>query len=739
MAGKLLVVAVIFFIAPIATRAQGFVTSNAYVEADVSNDGQGLVRELYAGTNHEATLSFIDNTSFLTVLVNGKYYTNDRYIPLSSKPPAPVPSPTFPSAYLEKGATKKIADTIETVWQPEGPNAFDIVQDIYPVAFPLAGSGQIVYKFSIRNHEDSALSAQAQYLLDIDISTPDTVNDNAPVTTRYGYIDNWLSFPNQTIAAIPPYYVATLYPIGHRAFPGYTSGPPTGGMGVGYNNDSLAPEPMGLMQPATFTFVDWPTIVAGTPDYTWGFPATPSSAVTDEALLIQWPANGVGAGDTLELGRGSYGTPACMPMCAGNLQAMTFHPDHIVWNDSSYVPNRFPVDAVVWNTESYGEVSANGTQAITNSVTQAQSGPVKIVSPLPTDNNGYSQSQNLPGLKIPSHSAVAFTWEDTVLAAALYHCSTDSSYDLTAIILSEPLGGINPCSCPIIVDCEDKPYITPMTTVRYQFGSYDGSFCNARCTEVVAFDTGSIRIPVLSVVADTLTNMRLSVAPNHAGADSTFYTVCVIDSMLNGSATVTITDTLGNSAVEQYEYCTIPDTLAPLVKKGNKYDTAAGPIFYISDDQPWDRGLDTIIVTNLANLRIDASYPPDLVVRGLPTAWISLVSDGSGEPETLCIQAIDLAGNKTDTCFTFGTAGVVDATPMQISLSIAPNPSSGDVTIFIEGAPSADVEVFDVLGREVDRFRVDVSYDWQTSRLPAGMYIVRAQIGSTIITKKVIK
>ncbi|HET6401416.1 MAG TPA: choice-of-anchor D domain-containing protein [Candidatus Kapabacteria bacterium] len=75
---------------------------------------------------------------------------------------------------------------------------------------------------------------------------------------------------------------------------------------------------------------------------------------------------------------------------------------------------------------------------------------------------------------------------------------------------------------------------------------------------------------------------------------------------------------------------------------------------------------------------------------------------------------------------------------LPLSLSISPNPASGAATISL-GAPSAKVEIFDVLGREVASFRVAGSYEWQMGALPAGTYIVRAAAGGMVVSKRVVK
>ncbi len=282
MQRKLVLLFGMLFIIPIALRAQ-VVTQNAYVEADVSNDGSGLVRIYYAEPDHSTFILNPAYRSYLTFQVNGNYYTNN-----------PKLDTLAPRAFLlNNGVTTKIADTIETVWQVDTADMFEVIQDIYPVAFPFASSGQIVYKFSIRNLEKQSLPVQAQYLMDIDLGAPGSTNDNPPLTTRYGYTNGWSSFSS----TIPPYFIATHDAVTNNNFPTLVA--------MGYNNDSLAPEPMGLMQPESFTYVNWQTIAEW---WRWGFPTTPGLKDSDAALLIEWPSSSVNAGGTIELGRGSFGS-----------------------------------------------------------------------------------------------------------------------------------------------------------------------------------------------------------------------------------------------------------------------------------------------------------------------------------------------------------------------------------------------------------------------------------------------
>jgi len=59
-------------------------------------------------------------------------------------------------------------------------------------------------------------------------------------------------------------------------------------------------------------------------------------------------------------------------------------------------------------------------------------------------------------------------------------------------------------------------------------------------------------------------------------------------------------------------------------------------------------------------------------------------------------------------------------------------------TIRVDGAPHAAVYIFDVLGRQVEAFSVEGSYEWQPRMLAPGTYIVRAQVGNTLLTKQIV-
>ena len=91
------------------------------------------------------------------------------------------------------------------------------------------------------------------------------------------------------------------------------------------------------------------------------------------------------------------------------------------------------------------------------------------------------------------------------------------------------------------------------------------------------------------------------------------------------------------------------------------------------------------------------------------------------------------------------TAGEDEAETAEAGLSVYPNPVARQATVTLAAATAgqAQVAVFDVLGR-----RVAVLHDGETApgvqrfgfeaaRLPAGVYLVRAEVGEEVFTERV--
>ncbi|MGH7741519.1 MAG: endo-1,3-alpha-glucanase family glycosylhydrolase [Candidatus Eiseniibacteriota bacterium] len=82
----------------------------------------------------------------------------------------------------------------------------------------------------------------------------------------------------------------------------------------------------------------------------------------------------------------------------------------------------------------------------------------------------------------------------------------------------------------------------------------------------------------------------------------------------------------------------------------------------------------------------------------------------------------------------------------QLSVQVWPNPAAMRATVRIElpAAGDTQVEVFDTTGRRVDLLASAFhdagqhSYEWDTSRHPSGIYLVRLKTGASVATRKVL-
>jgi hypothetical protein len=71
-------------------------------------------------------------------------------------------------------------------------------------------------------------------------------------------------------------------------------------------------------------------------------------------------------------------------------------------------------------------------------------------------------------------------------------------------------------------------------------------------------------------------------------------------------------------------------------------------------------------------------------------------------------------------------AGVSQELPQVSDFSINPNPASGEVTISLDQARAAKIDIFDLLGKRLANFDDNSSHSWNASNQPNGVYIVRA-------------
>jgi len=178
----------------------------------------------------------------------------------------------------------------------------------------------------------------------------------------------------------------------------------------------------------------------------------------------------------------------------------------------------------------------------------------------------------------------------------------------------------------------------------------------------------------------------------------------------------------------------------------------------------FNEGCPLITTETLPNGNIGELYQQTLsVISDLPVTWslesgnlpngLALSSDGVilGVPTTnglftFTVKATNALGFDTkQLTIQIGNVGIVE-TDNSSSLRVYPNPTKGELIINSEQLTMNNVEVFDVMGRQVQRFEFNVSSsnpnpqtEINISVLPTGVYFIRIQTEDGTVTKKVVR
>lgn len=649
--------------------AQTATTGNAWVSAQVdSMTGQVTVK---AGGKF---LSY-PGMSFLGLRIDGKYYSNNvQAVP--GKLADPIGSGTaqqLPDVLLDNGTTTVIAGRIKTVWF-DTANAIYIEQDVYPVQF--AASGQIVISVLVTSTAGHAV--QGQYLLDnqADVEgNPNILNSNGYDARAWQLLQG---------ASLPSFFLEMQ---------GTPVSPAT--IGMCDVNDSFAPTPMGLTQPSIVYHCDWDVVS----DYTFGAPMQGSNA-SDMATLIQWPSLNSKPGST-EIFRFSLGTTEAK-QCSGNAVAYNFLPSHIVWDDvtETYSPNPFNVLSLVFNP--------SGSTITNIKATQTANAPVH-----------FWPSATIAGTQLAPNAAAAFLWRDSVDAISGCPGGTTQAtlqFDASGTGLGTPAFGN--CAHQIAVDCPPAKTHRPLSSVTSLSGSFDGSACNAKHVTKVAFDTGSPKLDIKSIAVTASQNMRVLLPP-FFGSDSVRYSVDVIDSLLDGLAVITITDSGNVSSRDTTHYCTIADIAKPVVTA-----ETTGPGQYsivVTDSAAWARGINTIDVTDTLNVVVSPST--HIAGNCAPAVNFTIARREQSIYHAL-VRVTDCAGNQ-ESLSIFGAEDGVNTDPAAHTIRVYPNPTTDAFTLELPDLPTP-VTIVDMMGRTVAKFTGQGIYQFDVRDLLPGTYFIHS-------------
>lgn len=195
-----------------------------------------------------------------------------------------------------------------------------------------------------------------------------------------------------------------------------------------------------------------------------------------------------------------------------------------------------------------------------------------------------------------------------------------------------------PHPVPIIPDTLPPIVSTILTTP-----GYPGAMpCNGRCDSLLLTDNrlhdkGLKRVDVLAA-----TNMKLRPTAITEGDVAVKTSVCVTDTMFDGMITLRIWDAADNYTDTTYRYCTIADTLAPLVTVTDDLLDRGHWTVVTEENRDWDRRID--IVDVYAQNNVTVTFPPypatDLSFYAIEVSVIDSTKNAS-----FCVRAHDLAGN----------------------------------------------------------------------------------------------
>ncbi len=218
-----------------------------------------------------------------------------------------------------------------------------------------------------------------------------------------------------------------------------------------------------------------------------------------------------------------------------------------------------------------------------------------------------------------------------------------------------------------------------------QSGSFDGSECNSRLDSFDVrddrlHDKGLDRVFVLG----TPVNMKYAIDSFPKHSPLVRFTVSVIDSMKDGAICISAIDGAGNFRDTCIFYCTIHDTLPPIVTITKDITSRGKWRVNVSDNRPWDRRIDSIFIVDTVNITfLPPGDPPSKVyTSGQPAYSFIIIARDTMQRSSFCIKANDLIGNMSDTVCAFQTIDT-DALCPNISVSPDPRTSPTSVTVFV--------------------------------------------------------
>lgn len=226
-------------------------------------------------------------------------------------------------------------------------------------------------------------------------------------------------------------------------------------------------------------------------------------------------------------------------------------------------------------------------------------------------------------------------------------------------------------------------------------GSFDSSECNSRLD---SFDVRDDRLHDKGLdsvfVIGTPVNMIavIDTFPKHSPIVR--FALSVIDTMKDGAVCIRAIDGAGNYRDTCIFYCTIHDTLPPIVTIKKDSKRRGKWTVNVSDNRPWDRLIDSVFIVSPQNITFPptGNPPSRLYTSGQPVYSFIVTTIDTMKVSSFCVKANDLAGNMSDTICT--KQGIdTDSYCPNINVSPDPKTSPTSITVFVDDIHFDDAPV----------------------------------------------
>ena len=330
-------------------------------------------------------------------------------------------------------------------------------------------------------------------------------------------------------------------------------------------------------------------------------------------------------------------------------------------------------------------------------------------------------------------------YNDTLLGSAVNGCDSIRSLDLT--ILNSTSGTDAQTACGAYTWIDGMTYTTSNATATYLLTNAAG------CDSLVTLD-----LIVLPLGVNLTTHVQCDSAYTWAQTGQTYavtgiYNDTIFGAGANGCDSLVSLDlTIGATTVNNVSELSCGPYLSPA---GNVYTTSGSYTELLTSSA----GCDSTLIINLIveNLNVGVTSSAETITANLLGAsyqWIDCntllpIAGQTGQSFTATANGsyavIVSSSNCSDTsaCTTINTIGL-SQWEIENSITLYPNPVSGNqIHIAFDGMIN-EVQVFDLLGRRIDAKLHSSEKFVDISNLNAGRYIMKLVLDSGIVMKEFI-